>query len=404
MSVISIFSGSFTKAEQVVDTLSQKTGYTVISDEMVFEKACDISDLDREAFERAVFGKPSVFNRFTHEKERAIACLKKIIADHLSTCNNCIFFGYLGQLIPKEIGHVLRCLIIADGQYRKKVAAESQEISEDAAGKLIRKDDEIAYEWTKLLHDEDAWAPSLYDIIAPAEKMDLDQIVELINDNLQKSVVQVSDKSVQAVENFVLASNVQDSLAKIGHDVLVEADAGKVTVIINHQVLLLSKLELELKEIVGGLEGVESVETRVGKKFHQADVYRRYDFEAPSRVLLVDDESEFVQVLSERLQARELGSHVVYDGKQALDVLKDEEPEVMVVDLKMPGIDGFEVLKQVKETNPDVEVIILTGQGSDADEKRCMELGAFAYLQKPVDIDQMTNAMNAAYAKIRSKK
>ena len=74
------------------------------------------------------------------------------------------------------------------------------------------------------------------------------------------------------------------------------------------------------------------------------------------------------------------------------------------MDLKMPGIDGIEVLRRVKQTNPDVEVIILTGHGSEADREICMNLGAFAYLQKPVDIDLLSSRLKEANEKIQRKK
>jgi YesN/AraC family two-component response regulator len=81
----------------------------------------------------------------------------------------------------------------------------------------------------------------------------------------------------------------------------------------------------------------------------------------------------------------------------------EEEPEVMVLDLKMPGIDGLEVLKRVKAEHPNVEVIVLTGHGSKEVEKTCLEMGACAYLEKPVDMDALTKAMKEAYGKIKAK-
>jgi DNA-binding NtrC family response regulator len=152
------------------------------------------------------------------------------------------------------------------------------------------------------------------------------------------------------------------------------------------------------------VEGVRSVETRVGKDFYQTDIYRKYDFEMPSKVLLVDDEREFVETLSERLVMRHMGSAVAYDGQSALDLIKEDEPEVMILDLKMPGIDGIEVLRRVKGTRPEIEVIILTGHGSEADRDVCMNLGAFAYLNKPVDIDLLSDTLRRANEKIKQKK
>ena len=76
----------------------------------------------------------------------------------------------------------------------------------------------------------------------------------------------------------------------------------------------------------------------------------------------------------------------------------------MILDLKMPGIDGIEVLRRVKETNPEIEVIILTGHGSEADRETCMKLGAFAYLHKPVNIDLLSETLKKANEKIKQTK
>jgi DNA-binding NtrC family response regulator len=95
---------------------------------------------------------------------------------------------------------------------------------------------------------------------------------------------------------------------------------------------------------------------------------------------------------------------VAYDGESALALVAEDEPEVMIIDLKMPGIDGMEILKQVKTTHPQIEVIVLTGHGSEADRQRCIQMGAFAYMQKPVDIDELSDTLKKAHAKIQRGK
>ena len=182
------------------------------------------------------------------------------------------------------------------------------------------------------------------------------------------------------------------------------ADEGAITLTINKHVLMLSRLENELKAIAGKVPGVHSVATKVGAGFHQVDIYRRQDFSMPSKILLVDDEREFVQTLSERLLMRDMGSAVAYDGESALEVAREDEPDVMILDLKMPGIDGIEVLRRVKTTQPEIEVIILTGHGSEADEKLCLQLGAFAYLQKPVDVEELSATIKRANEKIQENR
>jgi CheY-like chemotaxis protein len=235
------------------------------------------------------------------------------------------------------------------------------------------------------------------------DKVTPDEAQDIILRHFRQDVLQPTAESRQAVEDCLLAAQVEVALAKEGHNVQVDAASGAVTLIINKHVLMLSRLEEELKSIVGKVPGIRSLETKVGKDYYQADVYRRYDFELPSKVLLVDDEREFVQTLSERLLMRDMGSAVAYDGESALAMIHEheDEPEVMILDLKMPGIDGIEVLKRVKQTRPEIEVIILTGHGSEQDRKTCEELGAFAYLHKPVDIDVLTETLKRANEKMR---
>ena len=114
----------------------------------------------------------------------------------------------------------------------------------------------------------------------------------------------------------------------VGHtlDIHKVADNGAIQIHINKHVLMLGRLEEELKRIAEEIPDVKSVETQVGKDFQKANIYRKHNFEAPSRVLLVDDEREFVQTLSERLQLRDVGSAIVYDGNSALVIIKEDDP------------------------------------------------------------------------------
>jgi CheY-like chemotaxis protein len=122
------------------------------------------------------------------------------------------------------------------------------------------------------------------------------------------------------------------------------------------------------------------------------------------KVLLVDDEKEFVESLSERLELRNLEADVAYDGEEALEALKQGKHDVMVLDLRMPGIDGIEVLRRAKKRNPDVQIVVLTGHGTEKDEEQAKKLGAFAYLKKPVDIDHLVGTLNKVWGRLKKSK
>jgi DNA-binding NtrC family response regulator len=118
------------------------------------------------------------------------------------------------------------------------------------------------------------------------------------------------------------------------------------------------------------------------------------------KILIVDDEKEFADSLAERLALRKLKTRVAYDGEQALDAVQVEEPDVMILDLRMPGMDGLEVLRKVKKSQPDIDVVILTGHGADKDEEAALRLGATAFLKKPIDLDQLVGAVHKERLKV----
>ena len=403
MSIITVFAGNYCNEESAIKEILKKTGYKYLTDSDIVSKASRLSDLPESKVFKAFSVKTSVFNQFTHEKERSIAYLKLAVAEML-TEDNILINGFTSLLIPTGIAHVLKVCLIADMKYRVSIACSSG-MSESEALKMLHKSDEDKISWAKsILEKDDPWDISIYDMVLPTDKMTPEEIANLVEKTLERDILKASADSEKAIQDFILASRVETALAKEGHDIAAEADAGAVTLTINKNVLMLKRLEEELKSIAGKIPGVKSVATKVGKKFYQADIYRKYDLEMPSKLLLVDDERQFAQTLSERLRLREIGSVVAYDGESALDMIKEEEPDVMILDLKMPGIDGIEVLKRVKQTNPHIEVIILTGHGSEADKELCMQLGAFAYLEKPVDVSVLSETIKKANEKIKQSR
>jgi len=404
MPIITVFHGTFCQEEAVIQNIQETTGYQRVTDQDLAAEAARVSDMDTAKIMEAFASKTSIFNQFTHEKERSIAYLRFALAGMLPR-EDLLITGFSSHLIPREIAHALWICIIADMPFRIKTAMETQGCSENEAIKLIHDQDKDRGAWVDTLFKmADPWDPSLYDILVPTDKMGVDEITALVSENLRSEVIQPTAGARKSAEDFLLSAQVEVALAGEGHNVEVKARDGAVSLTIHKNVLMLSQLEEELKAIAEKVEGVRSVETRVGKGDHRADIYRKYDFDLPSRVLLVDDEREFVQTLSERLLMRDMGSAMAYDGESALEMVREEEPEVMILDLKMPGIDGIEVLRQVKETRPEIEVIILTGHGSEADREVCMDLGAFAYLQKPVDIKILSETLRLANGKIRNQK
>ena len=121
-------------------------------------------------------------------------------------------------------------------------------------------------------------------------------------------------------------------------------------------------------------------------------------------IMLVEDEKAISDFLSAKLTANNYRLLTAPSGREAVSLAASHCPDLVLLDLGLPDIDGMEVLRRVKETQPDIEVIILTGHGNETDRETCMNMGAFAYLQKPVDIDILSETMKAANEKIQERR
>jgi len=121
--------------------------------------------------------------------------------------------------------------------------------------------------------------------------------------------------------------------------------------------------------------------------------------ESPCKVLLVDDEVEFVQTVAKRLARRRLNVEAAHSGTEALEWLAATAADVVVLDVKMPGMSGLDTLREIKGRHPLVEVIMLTGNASVEVAIEGMELGAFDYLMKPVEFDELLYKIQDAQKK-----
>ena len=393
MAIISVFSAFFSRAEDITNSISELTGWPLIEDRL-FATTGDRYGTSREKLERAMTGPPFLFNKFTRRREQYLAQLKTVLADLLA--DNQILNGFASHLVPQRVGHVLRVCLVSDSELRAGLLAEEQGISAEAAQRRIQKEDLKRAQWTQMLYGKQPWDTTLYDLKIPVHTMGVDEAAKLVVDNAGRDVMNQTTESNQALRDFVTSARAEQTLIGAGIYHAVSCHGGVLTVVVDEFVLRYEKLEAELKSLLHGLNGVRAVEVRTGPNYRPTSVLTPLDFEMPDKVLLVDDEQDFVLTLSERLEMRDVDSAVAFSGEEALALLAEEEPDVMVLDLKMPGVDGIEVLRRVAAKHPGVKVIVLTGHGSAKDRALCLELGAFAYLEKPVDIEVLADTMRRA--------
>ncbi|RJR25516.1 MAG: response regulator [Desulfobacteraceae bacterium] len=117
------------------------------------------------------------------------------------------------------------------------------------------------------------------------------------------------------------------------------------------------------------------------------------------KVLLVDDEKEFVDALADRMRLRDMNVSTAGSAKEALKKVEDETFDAIVLDLRMPEMNGIEFLKTVRKKHPELQIIMLTGYGKVQDSVEAMKLGAMDFLEKPADLDLLTAKIHDAKSK-----
>jgi len=121
-------------------------------------------------------------------------------------------------------------------------------------------------------------------------------------------------------------------------------------------------------------------------------------------LLIVDDEVDFLAALGERLEMRDFHVRTATGGEEALALCQDEKFDLALLDLKMPGMNGQDLLARLKAAHRYLEVVILTGHGSLGSAVECAKLGAFSYLPKPYRLDELLKVLQDAYAERLRKK
>ncbi len=117
------------------------------------------------------------------------------------------------------------------------------------------------------------------------------------------------------------------------------------------------------------------------------------------RVLLVDDEEEFLEIMAERMRARDIEVTTSSSAQEAFALLKKESFDAVIMDFMMPEINGIEALKQIKEKNPEMQIILLSGYATVQKGVEAMKAGAFDFIEKPADLDKLSEKIKKAHNK-----
>lgn len=389
--------------KEILKQLTNKTNLSILTDDIICQKLTEALSIKKSSLEKLLF-KPSLFfgPRKTKSK-KIIHHMKILLGEELLNCDK-IYNGIGTYFLPQKA--FSKFLLGGELQFRIGNLAKEERISIELASKKVKNSDKAISNFVRTYLNENPFSSKLFDAVIDVNKYKKEEIVDnVLQIASQESITTKEIKEI--INNFILCSKIQLYYLEKDIDVDCEILGDKVRIFVN-QVKYISKKGMlnyfdKIKEMAPNFIDPNKMEITIGKHFDYPQPFG-FTLEQPRKVLLVDDEVDFVDTLSERLQNRSFNTMVTYSGEEALETIDKDLPDVMILDLKMPGIDGIEVLRRVKQTHPETEVIILTGHGSEKEKQIALELGAFAYLEKPVDIELLSETIKNAYAKVNEAK
>jgi cytidylate kinase len=228
MSIVTISRGSYSHGKEVAEKLAQKLGYTCISREVIL-KASEHFNVPEIKLARAIHDAPSIFDRLTYGRERYIAYIRETLLHHFVK-DNMVYHGLAGHFFVQGLPHVLKVRILADIEDRVAEEMKRQGISAEEARAFIQKDDEDRYCWSYHLYGIDTQDPLLYDLVIHLKSMGIDDAVSLIECTLKRSCFLTTPESQKAIENFLLAAQVQAALVNEIPSAKVEVEDGEIMV------------------------------------------------------------------------------------------------------------------------------------------------------------------------------
>ena len=211
MSSIAIFPCSHTPAAAIISDLAKNLELTVYTDENLFAEASKASGLPVEKLQAMMYGKTSVFNQFTLEKEKVVNHFRSVLAERLDSPQQYLFHGFLVSLISPRISHVLKVLVV-DGRQERIARAIESGLSDREAKKAVKTDDLAAYNWSDFLFKKEAYDSSLFDLVVPVEGKSAEGVKDFIIKCFHTTSVLQTPESMAAVRDMGIEAAVEKLL------------------------------------------------------------------------------------------------------------------------------------------------------------------------------------------------
>lgn len=228
MSIITISRGSYRRGSDVAHKVAEMLKYACISREVLIE-ASEMFDIPEIKLVRAIHDAPSILERFSHGRERYVAYIRAIFLRHVQK-DNVVYHGLAGHFFLQGIPHAMKVRIIADMEDRVREEMKLENLSDDKARYLLKKDDDERRKWGLTLYGIDTWDPGLYDIVLKIKTITVDDAARFIFETLQGPLFQTTPESQKMLDDLVLAAQIEALLINEFPKVKVVANNGSVDI------------------------------------------------------------------------------------------------------------------------------------------------------------------------------
>ncbi len=193
MSIVTISRGSYSRGSEVAHKVAEALGYECLSRDILIE-ASEIFNIPEIKLVRAIHDAPSILERFSHGKERYVAYIRAVLLRNVQK-DNVVYHGLAGHFFLQGIPHVLKVRIIADMEDRVREEMKRENLTEEKARYLLKKDDDERRKWSLTLYGIDTWDPGLYDIVLKIKRLTVDDAVKIVLDALKLPCFQSTPES-----------------------------------------------------------------------------------------------------------------------------------------------------------------------------------------------------------------
>jgi len=261
MTVITISRGTYSKGKEIAEKVAQKLDFECIARKILLEASSEFNIPEIKLI-RALHDSPSIFNRFTHGKEKYIAFIRHALLQHLQK-GNIVYHGLGGQFFLQNVSHVLRVRITCDMEERVREEMKRENISENQARHLLAKDDEERRKWSLFLYGIDTWDPLLYDITIHLDKLTVDDAVDMIAEVSKNPCFQKTTDSQSAFDDLLKAAKIQSLLIEKIPTASVTCKNGKIKIYFEGSFGQEDYINTKIKEILREIPGYNSADIEI---------------------------------------------------------------------------------------------------------------------------------------------